>query len=109
VNHVPDAALEAVDAFGEAWLHGDPPPTRAKLREDLRVELWVDGGDPRVRFETEHTRAPATLRERGSYVATIVDGLDDRLREWGFGPPAAYEYAGTVDGSHRYEGRLTPP
>lgn len=50
-----------------------------------------------------------TLRDRGSFVTTIVDGLDGRRREWGFEPPAAYEYVATVDWSHRYEGRIDVP
>jgi len=111
VNHVPDDALVAIDAFGEGVLYGDPPSVRERLRSDLRlrIEPADDGRTARCRFETEHARTPATLRERGSFLTTYVDGVDERLRAWGIEPPPAYEYAGTSDGSHRYEGALELP
>lgn len=109
MNHVPDAALAELDAFGEGWLHGDPLRVRATLREDLRVEVWAADGTIHVRFETEHTQAPATLRDRGSYMTTVVDGIDRRLREWGFEPPGTYVYVDTVGTTHQYEGTITPP
>lgn len=111
VNHVPDDVLESLDDFGEGLLTGSPPPVRGRLRSDLRVRVRPtgDGGTAVCRYETEHTQAPPTLRDRGSYVTTIVDGVDDRLRAWGIDPPEAYEYVETVDGSHRYEGTLRLP
>jgi hypothetical protein len=110
VNHVPDEALAALDAFGEGHLRGDPPSVRERLRSDLRLRIdRVDEGTARCRFETEHARAPATLRERGSFLATYADGVDDRLRAWGIEPPDAYEYVETVDGWHRYAGTLQLP
>ncbi|WP_283403183.1 hypothetical protein [Halorubrum sp. DM2] len=111
VNHVPNEALAAVDAFGEGHLRGDPPAVRERLRSDLRVRITAnaDGRTARCWFETEHTRAPPTLRERGSFLATYVDGVDERLREWGIDPPETYEYRETVEGTHRYEGTLSLP
>jgi len=111
VNHVPDEALAALDAFGEGHLRGDPPPVRERLRSDLRLRIdpTGDGRTARCRFETEHPRAPPTLRDRGSFLATYADGVDDRLRAWGIEPPEAYEYAETADGWHRYVGTLRLP
>lgn len=111
MNHVPDEALAAIDAFGEGHLRGDPPAVRERLRSDLRLRIALegDGETARCRFETEHARAPPTLRDRGSFLATYVDGVDERLRQWGIEPPDAYEYRETVDGTHRYEGALTLP
>ncbi|WP_299232825.1 hypothetical protein [Natronomonas sp.] len=121
MNHVPDDALEAIDAFGEGLLRGSPRPVRERLRSDLRLRIdpierddgGGDGDGPRgvarCRFETEHTRAPPRLRDRGSFVCTVVDNVESRLEPWGLDPPPAYEYAGTVEGWHRYEGRLERP
>ena len=111
MNHVPNEALAAVDAFGDGHLRGDPPPVRERLRSDLRVRIEAsdDGRTARCRFETEHPRTPATLRGRGSFLATYVDGIDERLQEWGIEPPEAYEYRETVDGTHRYGGTLSLP
>jgi len=107
MNHVPDEALDAIDAFGEGVLRSEPPPVRERLRSDLRLRVVPDGGTTATcRFETEHTTAPETLRGRGSFVETIVDGIDARFEAWGIEPPEAYRYAGTVDGTHRYEGSL---
>ncbi len=111
MNHVPDEALAAIDAFGEGHLRGDAPPVREPLRSDLRLRIVPldDGRTARCRFETRHTRATETLRDRGSFLATYVDGVDDRLRAWGVEPPDAYEYVETVDGWHRYAGTLRLP
>lgn len=110
MNHVPDAALDAVDDFGEAVLVGEPSPLAVRLRSDLRLRVRpLDGGAARCRYETTHTRAPPTLRDRGSFVTTVVDGLDERFRAWGIEPPAAYAYVETVDGQHRYDGTLRLP
>ena len=108
MNHVPDEALAAIDAFGEDMLGGEPPPVRERLRSDLRLRVLVDDGEATAtcRFETEHTTTPETLRGRGSFVTTIVDGIDARFEAWGIEPPGAYRYADTVDGTHRYEGTL---
>lgn len=108
MNHVPNDAVDAIDAFGAGLLRSDPPSVRERLRSDLRVRITAaDGGETALcRFETEHTTAPPTLRERGSFVRTIVDGIDGRLDAWGIEPPEAYRYVETVDGTHRYEGTL---
>ena len=83
---------------------------RRFLSSDLRLVVHATGdGAAKCRFETEHTQTPPTLRERGSFVTTIVDGVDRRFRAWGIDPPDAYRYTATADGSHRYEGRLDLP
>lgn len=110
MNHVPDAVLDAIDDFGEELLTGAPSPFAVRLRSDLRLRVRPrDDGTVRCRYETAHTRAPPTLRDRGSFVITIVDGIDDRFREWGIEPPNAYRYVETGDGWHRYDGTLRVP
>ncbi len=110
MTHVPDEVLEAVDAFGEGLLAGTPPAVDGRLRGDLRVSIRLDGaGGARCRYEREHTRTASTIRSYGSFVTTLVDGIDDRLRSWGVDPPEEYAYAGTVDGVHRYDGSLGVP
>ncbi|MFT4945693.1 MAG: hypothetical protein ACI9K3_001643 [Halovenus sp.] len=110
MNHVPDDVLESLDTFGEQLLLGSPPRVEGRLREDLRLTIVPDGnGTARLCFETEHTQTPSALRERGSFVTTVVDGVDSRLRLWGVEPPEAYEYTETVDDTHRYEGWLRLP
>jgi hypothetical protein len=110
VNHVPDAALDALDAFGEGHLRGEPTTVRERLRADLRLRIDRTGEETaRCRFEIEHARPSPTLRDRGSFLATYADGVDDRLRAWGIEPPDAYEYVETVDGWHRYVGTLGLP
>jgi hypothetical protein len=110
VNHVPDAALDAIDDFGEGLLTGTPSAFAVRLRSDLRLRVRPrDDGTTRCRYETAHTRAPPTLRDRGSFVTTVVDGIDDRFREWGIEPPESYAYVETVDGRHHYEGALRVP
>lgn len=111
MNHVPDAALAAIDALGMAVLRGDDATVSERLRSDLRVRIVAASSDETARcvFEADHTTAPDTLRDRGSFVTTIVDGIDDRLRSWGIEPPSAYEHTETVDGVHRYEGALRLP
>ena len=111
MNHVPDDVLDAVDTFGEQLLTGAPPRVGGRLRQDLRMMIVPDADDrtAMLRYETEHTQAPPTLRSRGSFVTTIVDSVDDRLRSWGVEPPDAYEYTKTVEGIHRYEGELRLP
>ena len=113
MNHVPDDAVDAIDAFGEGLLYGEPPPVRERLRSDLRLRISAtdDGraaGDRTAvcRFETEHAETPETLRGRGSFVRTIVDGVDEQLAAWGIEPPDAYRYEATVCGTHRYAGTL---
>lgn len=110
MNHVPDAALDAIDDFGEGLLTGTPSAFAVRLRSDLRLRVRPrDDGTTRCRYETAHTRAPPTLRGRGSFVTTVVDGIDDRFREWGVEPPESYAYVETVDGRHHYEGALRVP
>ena len=111
MNHVPDDVLEDIDTFGEQLLTGTPPRVEGRLRQDLGVTIVPDtgSGTARIRYETEHTQAPPVLRDRGPFVTTILDGIDDRLRSWGVEPPDAYEHTETVGTTHRYEGQLQLP
>jgi hypothetical protein len=110
MNHVPDEVLDEIDAFGEGLLTGTTVRVEGQLREDLRVRVRPDGsGGVLCRYEREHTQAPPEIRSYGSFVTTLVDSIDDRLRSWGVSPPEAYTYTGTVDGVHRYDGSLGVP
>jgi hypothetical protein len=107
MNHVPNDIVDALDKYGESLLAGTPQRVSGQLRADLRIRIDPPDGERALcRYETEHTQAPETLRDRGSFVATVVDSVDDRLESWGIVPPDAYEYTETVDGTHRYEGTL---
>jgi hypothetical protein len=118
MNHVPDAALSALDAFGRGLLVGAVRRVDERLRTDLRLTVeppCANGDGPRpaagdavarCRYRTDHTTAPPALRDRGPFVATIVDNVDDRLRSWGVDPPPAYEHVESVDNVHRYAGVL---
>ena len=97
MNHVPDEATAAIARFGDSVLYGAPEPVRTRLRSDLR--LRIEGGESvaetgvaRVSFHIAHRRIEPTLRDYGPFVTTIVDGVDESLREWGVEPPTAYEY-----------------
>ena len=112
MNHVPDEALAAIDAFGEGLLRADPPPVRERLRSDLRLRIDAPSGDERTArcsFEIDHATPRETLREHGSFVATVADGVDDRLAAWGIRPPDAYEHVDAADDVQRYQGELTLP
>jgi hypothetical protein len=111
MNHVPDDVLDDIDTLGEQFLVGSPPRVDGRLRDDLSVTIVPDesGRTARIRYETEHTQAPPVLRDRGSFVTTIVDGIDSRLRSWGIEPPEAYEHTESVGRVHHYEGRLRFP
>ena len=110
MNHGPDAALDAIDDFGEGLLTGTPSAFAVRLRSDLRLRVRPRAdGTARCRYETAQTQAPSTLRDRGSFVTTIVDGIDGRFREWGIEPLEADAYVETVDGRHRYAGTLRGP
>jgi len=110
MNHIPDAVLTSIDEFGEQLLVGEPITVRGKLRTDLRIEITPTSETTATcRYETTHTQSPPTLRDRGSFVTTIIDGIDTRLGTWGITPPTAYTYTTTVDGTHQYEGTLQLP
>lgn len=111
MNHVPDDALAALDALGRGALEDEPRPVRARLRSDLRLRVPCDddalrAGATRIEFRVDHTRREDRLRGYGSYVETIVDGVEQRLRAWGFTPPDTYEYREGEDGWYRYAGEL---
>jgi hypothetical protein len=107
MNHVPDEVVAALDRYGERLLTRTTSRVSGRLRADLRVRIDPpDGQTALCRYEIEHAQTPATIRDYGSFVATVVDGVDARLRSWGVAPPEAYEYTETVEGTHRYEGRL---
>ena len=110
MNHIPDTVLTSIDEFGEQLLVGEPITVRGTLRADLRLEITpTDDTAASCRYETTHTRSPPTLRDRGSFVTTIIDGIDTRLESWGITPPTAYTYTTTVSETHRYEGTLQLP
>ena len=110
MNHIPDAVLGAIDEFGKRLLLGTPGPMSGTLRTDLRIEIVPETASTATcRYATVHTQSPPTIRDRGSFVTTIIDGIDERLREWGIEPPAAYTYVETVEDTHHYEGTVQLP
>lgn len=114
MNHVPDRALAAIDAFGEGLLVGEARPVDARLRSDLRLVIDLDAaalaaGTATVAFRIEHGRREPEIAAYGSFVVTILEGVERRLREWGVQPPASYDYRDTADGWHRYAGAATLP
>ena len=111
MNHVPDDALAAVDAFGEGLLVGETRPVEVRLRSDLRLAIDPDtrDGTATVAFRIEHGRREERLRGYGSFVGTVVDGVERRLGEWGVRPPEEYAYRDTDDGWHRYAGEAGLP
>ena len=111
MNHVPNEALAAIDGLGRSVLLGDPRTVEQRLRTDLRIRIVCDqaaieSGTAAIAFRIEHTTHAGTLRGHGSYVETIVDNVEARLRAWGLDPPKAYEYRRTEDGWHVYGGPL---
>jgi hypothetical protein len=95
MNHVPDTAVAAIDALGEGLLVGEPRPVNVALREDLRLVIPVDdaaldAGHAPVEFHLAHTEDRERLRAHGSFVATVADGVETRLRGWGIDPPGRY-------------------
>ncbi len=97
MNHVPDGVLSAIDDLGEGLLVGDARPVAASLRSDLRLRIPVDdaavqAGHAPVEFHLQHAQGHDELRAHGSFVATVVDGVESRLREWGVEPPERYEH-----------------
>lgn len=110
MNHVSDETLAAIDAFGEGFLTDSAEAFSTRLRRDLRLRVTPTGDGTAVcRYQTTHTQTPPTIRDRGSFVTTIVDGVDERFRSWGIDPPEAYEYDETIDGVHYYVGTLQLP
>jgi hypothetical protein len=114
VNHVPDDVLDAVDDLGRAILTDDPAALDCRLRSDFRVRIdcdraALDAGTVAVAFRLERGDPEPTLRGHGSFVTTIVDGVDDRLRAWGIEPPATYAVR-EADGRWQiYAGRADLP
>ncbi|WP_253738667.1 hypothetical protein [Halohasta salina] len=110
MNHVPDEVLDAIDEFGECLLLGEPQRVHGKLRTDLRVEIVPNDESTAIcRYTTVHTQSPPAIRDRGSFMTTIIDGVDERLKQWGIEPPTAYTYAATVEDTHHYEGTVQLP
>jgi hypothetical protein len=112
VNHVPDAVLAALDDFGYGLLTGQPATVDERLRRDLRLRITCDhaaigDGTAPMEFRIQYTSALARVREHGSYVCTIVDNVESRLRAWGLEPPPAYDHRTTADGWQVYAGGLT--
>jgi hypothetical protein len=111
MNHVPDAVLAAIDEFGWTLLTDDPTVREERLRSDLRVRIAcdrdaLDAGAAPITFGLEHTTAMTTLREHGSYVCTVVDNVESRLRSWGIDPPRAYTHRRTDEGWQVYGGTV---
>lgn len=114
MNHVPDDVLAAVDDLGRAILTDDPAALDCRLRSDLRVRIdcdraALDAGTVDVAFRLERGDPEPALRGHGSFVATIVDGVDGRLRAWGIEPPAAYASRGADGEWQVYAGRADLP
>lgn len=114
MNHVPDEALAAIDDLGRAVLMDDPITLDQRLRGDFRVRIdcdraALDAGAASVTFRLERGTPAPTLRDHGSFVATVVDGIDSRFRAWGIEPPDVYAHQNTDDGWQVYAGRATFP
>ena len=114
MNHVPDAALAAIDGLGRSLLTDEPTVVDERLRSDLRIRIECDRaalteGQATVTFRLRHGSPAQTLRGHGSFVETIVDGVDSRLRAWGVDPPPSYTHRNTDDGWQVYVGRATLP
>lgn len=111
MNHVPDEALSALAAFGEGVLLAEPRPVRVRLRSDLRLRIPCDdaalaAGETTIEFRIAHTRTEPVLRAYGTFVETVVDGVETALRGWGVTPPEQYEYTDSVDEEHQYTGTI---
>lgn len=108
MNHVPNAALAAIDEFGRATLRGESRSVEASLRSDLAVRIAptpaeLAAGEVPVVFRIDG-RAHPRLRDHGSFVATIVGGIGDRLAAWGIDPPERYRYCDRSGRWHPYVG-----
>jgi|APHM01.1.fsa_nt_gi hypothetical protein len=111
MNHLPDEAVTAIDAFGRGILSGDPQAVSARLRSDLRVHIPCDtarlaAGETRVEYQIDHHQTNELIRGYGSFVETYVDSVEKQLEAWGLDLPSAYEYAGKRDDWHVYTGEL---
>jgi hypothetical protein len=114
VNHVPDTVLAAIDGLGKGLLRAEPTTVDARLRTDSRVRIErdrapLDAGEAPTTFRLEHGTAHPTLLDHGSYLGTVVDNVETRLRAWGIEPPASYTHRGTEDGWQVYRGRARLP
>jgi hypothetical protein len=111
MNHVPDEVLAAIDDLGWGVLEDEPTTVDERLRSDLWVRIdcdraALDSGRADVAFRLDHGSAAATLRDHGSYVRTIADGVDSQLRGWGLDPPTAYTHRATEGDWQVYDGTL---
>lgn len=114
MNHVPDDVLAAIDDLGRATLVGDPTALECRLRGDFRVRIdcdraALDAGTVPVVFRVERGDPAPALRGHGSFVATIVDGIDTRLEAWGIEPPAEYAHQNADGGWQVYTGAAALP
>ncbi len=111
MNHVPNSASDRIDTFGRALLTDTQSGFTAELRDDLRMVVSLEAveREARCRYELAHTQTRPTLRAYGSFVTTIVDGIDDHFVSWNVHPPDNYTYERTVDGRHHYVGTLQIP
>jgi hypothetical protein len=113
-NHVPDVVLASLDDLGRACLHDKPTDVRGRLRSDLRLRVdcdraALDAGRAPVAFRLRHGTAHDRLRDHGSFVETIVEGVEARLRPWGVELTGDYEHVGTEDGWQVYASTLRLP
>lgn len=113
-NHVPDTVLAAIDDLGRSLLTDEQTVVDKRLRSDLRLRIDCDRaalhtGAVTVTFRLRHGSPPRTLRGHGSFLGTIVDGVESRLRAWGIDPPASYTHRGTDGEWQVYVGRATLP
>ena len=114
MNHVPDAVLDAIDDLGRSLLTDESTVVDERLRSDLRLRIDCDRtalieGAATISFRLRHGSPARTLRGHGSFVGTIVDGVESRLRAWGVDPPASYTHRDTEGEWQVYVGRATLP
>lgn len=113
MNHVPDDALRAIDAFGQGLLRGEIRTVETQLQTELRIEIApsaaeIAAGRLPVAFSVDGPRQ-SRLSGYGSFVETVVNGVETRLAAWGIDPPAQYPRQEQSEGWHRYVGTARRP
>jgi hypothetical protein len=108
MNHVPDAALAAIDELGRATLRGKSHSVETSLRSDFAVRIVPEPADLsagvfRLVFRIDG-QAHSRLRDHGRFVVMIVRGIERRLMAWGIDPPDRYRYSDRSDRWCRYTG-----
>lgn len=113
MNHVPDNTLRAIDALGRGLLCGEVRTVETQPRTGLQIEITpsaaeVAAGQLPVAFCVDGARQ-SRLGEYGSFLETIVSGVETRLAAWGIDPPTRYPRRGQSEGWHRYVGIARRP